>query len=95
MNHLRKFLDSIIDLYVDEFCEKHDCYLEYWIADDKTGIACFGGEYFFNLGDIVYDIDNECPVMEIFHWQDHEVEKAMDNENCKKVNFKSYLMGLR
>lgn len=94
MSQLRKCLDKIIDLYIDEFCEKHECYLEYWVADDTTGIACFG-DNFFNLGDIVYDVDNNCKARDIFNWQNHEVEKAMDDENCKKVNFVSYLRGLR
>lgn len=94
MNQLRKCLDGVIDLYISEFEEKHDCCLEFWVADDKTGIACFG-DHFFNLGDIVYDIDNDCPAGAIFKWLNHEVEKAMGNENCNKVNFKSYLMGAR
>lgn len=88
MNKLRKCLDGVIDLYVAAFEEKHDCYLEFWVADDKTGIACFG-DHFFNLGDIVYDIDNNCPKYFIFDWQNHQIE------NGSKVNFKSYLMGAR
>ena len=53
MIQLRKCLDQIIDLYVAEFEKKHETYLEYWVADDKTGIASFG-DNFFNLGDIVF-----------------------------------------
>jgi hypothetical protein len=88
MNKLRKCLHQIIDLYVAEFEEKHETELEFWVADDKTGIACFG-DHFFNLGDIIYDIDNDCPKYIIFDWQNHQIE------NGSKVNFKSYLMGAR
>lgn len=85
---IRQQLDRIIDLYVKAFEEKHECYLEFWVADDKTGIACFG-DHFFNLADIVFDIDNNCPAIAIFDWQNHQVE------NNSKVNFNSYLKGLR
>jgi NTP pyrophosphatase (non-canonical NTP hydrolase) len=85
---LRKCLDQIIALYVAEFEEKHKTQLEYWIADDTTGIAAFG-DNFFNLSDIVYDIDNKCPAGKIFSWQDHQIESG------SKVNFKSYLGGIR
>jgi hypothetical protein len=88
MNLLRKSFDNIVGLYIADFEEKHDSYLEYWVCDDTTGIACFG-DHFFNLGDIVYDIDNECTAGEIFKWQNHQID------NDSKVNFKSYLMGAR
>lgn len=88
MNKLRKCLDQIIDLYVAEFEEKHETELEYWVADDTTGIAAFG-DNFFSLSDIVYDIDNECKPRAIFDWQNYQIE------NDSKVNFKSYLMGAR
>ena len=88
---LRKCLDQIIGLYVAEFEEKHETQLEYWIADDTTGIAAFG-DNFFNLADIVYDIDNDCPTTvgnNIFSWQNYQVYSG------SKVNFKSYLGGVR
>lgn len=88
MSKLRKCLDGIIDLYVAEFEEKHETSLEFWVADDKTGIACFG-DNFFNLSDIAYDIDNECEPRAIFGWQNYQIESG------SKVNFKSYLMGAR
>ena len=94
VNKLRKAFNSVVSLYINEFEEKHDCYLEYWVADDTTGIASFG-DHFFNLSDIIYDIDNNCPAREIFHWQDHCVEKKMDDENAITPNFKSYLGGIR
>lgn len=88
MIQLRKCLDQIIDLYVAEFEEKHETYLEYWVADDKTGIASFG-DNFFNLSDIVHDIDNNCKPRAIFDWQNYQIESG------SKVNFESYLMGAR
>jgi hypothetical protein len=94
MNNLRKALDQIIGLYIADFEEKHDCYLEYWVADDTTGIAAIG-DCFFNLSDIVYDIDNNCPAGKIFEWHNHEVEKAFTGKEYENVNFKSYLMGAR
>jgi len=87
---LRKCLDQIIGLYVAEFEEKHETELEYWVADDTTGIAAFG-DNFFNLSDIVYDIDNNCPAGDgnIFSWQNYQIDSG------SKVNFKSYLGGIR
>jgi len=84
---LRKCLDQIIGLYVAEFEEKHETQLEYWIADDTTGVAAFG-DNFFNLADIVYDIDHGCPAGKIFSWQNYQIDSG------SKVNFKSYLGGV-
>jgi hypothetical protein len=85
---LRKRLDQIIGLYVAEFEEKHETQLEYWIADDTTGAACFG-DNFFNLSDIVYDVDNNCPAGKIFSWKNYQIDSG------SKVNFKNYLGGIR
>ncbi len=34
MASLRNKLNDIIALYIKAFEEKHDCYLEFWVADD-------------------------------------------------------------
>ena len=91
---IRQQFDRIIGLYIAQFEEKHDCYLEYWVSDDTTGIACFG-DNFFSLSDIVFDIDNNCPARAIFDWQDYQVEKHSNGTENQIVNFKNHLKGLR
>ena len=94
MTGLRERFNSVVFDYTELFEKKHDCYLEYWVADDTTGIACFG-DHFFNLADIIYDIDNNCPKYKIFDWQNHCVEKKFKDEKAVTPNFRSYLGGIR
>ena len=88
MSKLRKIFDQVVALYVAEFEEKHKTNLEYWVAYDTTGIASFG-DNFFNLSDIIYDVDNSCPPGEIFKWQNYKIDSG------SKINFISYSRGLR
>lgn len=87
---LKQQYENVIDKYIKAFEEKHNTSLEYWVADDKTGIACFGDCAFFNLSDIIYDIDNIIKPDLIFQW----IYDCVDNEG-KTLNFQSYSKGLR
>lgn len=89
---LKQKYDKICNEYITEFVKKHDYEFSSWVSDEVGGIACFIEQYFFCFEDIVYDINNNCPKELIFKWQEDCVEN-MDNN--KKINFKSYCMGLR
>lgn len=69
--------------YVIAFCKKQTLSFEGWV-DDVGGIALCG-EFYFNLGDIVYDINSSQPKARIKKWYD---DCLMDSKNS--VNYYSY-----
>lgn len=81
--------------YVEYFCKKQEIDFDGWIADEIGGIASFSEQYFFNISDIVLDIDTEQPVGLILDWQSDGVDEHFNNENSQLINYKSYTMGLR
>jgi hypothetical protein len=90
---LKSALDSAIMGYIHKFEKIHGVDLEYAVNDDLTGVLCFGDNY-FNLSDIVYDVDKKLPVRLIYQWQNDGIE-AHFKGNEKVINFQSYAKGLR
>lgn len=90
---LKEKYESVVDEYVKRFEKKHDLQLEFWVADDKTGVASFGDVYCFNVGYIIYDINNDLPNNLIIKW----VEDGIDYYKKKNqmINLHSYAKGLR
>ena len=89
---LKALYETIADEYVYLFEKKHGLELEHWVSDDKTGVACFGDIYFFNVSDIMYDINNKLPKGFILQW----IEDNVDNQEKKGyINLNSYFKGMR
>jgi hypothetical protein len=59
------------------------------------GIASFACQYFFNLSDIILDLNTKQPKGNILDWQSEDVDFNMFNEKQQHINYKSYTMGLR
>jgi len=89
-SNLKKQYEVIVDKYIKVFCKKQDFYLEYWVADEIGGTACFGDIYYFSFDDIRYDIDTEQPAELILNW----INDSVQYEDLK-INYKSYSNGLR
>lgn len=89
---LRKQLDTALKNYIYKFEKAHGVKLDSY-ADDLMGILCFGDHY-FNIADIIYDVDNKLPVRLIFEWQNAGIE-AHFKGNDKVINLRSYASGLR
>lgn len=81
--------EKAVQAYIDAFCDKYGTYLEYWVANEIGGI-CYIRARFFNFHDIKLDIDLNAPENTILDWYDWSIE---DKKN--KINYKSWLMGLR
>lgn len=88
MSELRKKLENILYQYIDLFEKKHDIFYDGAAGDDILGILLFG-DYFFNITDIVYDIDNNLPEGMIFEWYNMNVEHETN------INLHSYHKGYR
>lgn len=79
--------------YIHKFEKDHGVAFDGAVADDLTGMLCFGDHY-FSMSDIVYDIDNKLPVRLIFEWQDAGIEAHFKGHN-KTINLQSFTKGLR
>lgn len=93
--------DTVCNEYLKLFCKKQgiDIGDTFWIADRVGEIVCIIEQYFFNLSDIKYDLNNKCPKGLIFEWQDYELEyhfkREKEGKEDKKVNYESYTKGFR
>ena len=77
------------------FSEKQDLEFDGWMGDEVGGIAGFATQYFFNLSDIIHDLKTNQKKGLILDWQIEDVDFNLFNENPKRINYKSYAMGLR
>ena len=93
MKKLKERYEAIVDEYIRLFEKKHGLKLEFWVADDNTGVACFGDIYFFNISDIMYDINNKLPKNLIIQWLEDNV-KYHDRKG-QYINLHSYFKGMR
>lgn len=93
MKTLKERYESVIDEYIKKFEKKHDLELDHWVSNDKSGIACFGDIYFFNVSDILYDINNNLPKKLICQWLEDSV--GFREKKGQYINLSSYWMGLR
>lgn len=86
---MRKNLDNILKKYIEKFEKKHGLNFEFAVNDDLMGVICFGCVFYFDINDIVYDIDTKQPKHLIIDW----LYDTMNQD--KYINFQSYSNGLR
>ena len=68
MNLQTKY-QKIVQKYINEFCKKHDTYLEFWVGSDVGHIAVIG-DHFMSFKDIRHDIDTNQPSDNIWDYHD-------------------------
>lgn len=99
MKDLKSRYEKICSDYIRAFVKKHDYEFSGWVSDEVGGIACFIEQYYFNLNDIVYDVNNDLPVNLIFEWQEYLVDKHFQNQKTGvedvNINLRSYWKGMR
>lgn len=93
-DQLRKELEEILKLYIRKFEAKHDVEMQYAVDDDITGVLDFGDIYFFNVTDVIYDIDHDLPKGLILQWAKDSVDDSK-NPTRQTINLQSYAKGLR
>ena len=86
---LKETYEFLCNEYLQKFCNKQEMTNDGWVGGDIGGIALCS-DFFFNLHDIVFDINSNQPKGVIIDWY-------YDNlENPKKaINYYSYTKGLR
>jgi hypothetical protein len=88
--HIDKYEKACNEI-VKDFSEKQDLDFSYWI--DRVGsIACFIDQYYFDLHDLIHDLETEQPKGFILEWHDANVNNGKVEEH---INYSSYIMGLR
>lgn len=90
---LRKQLDTALKNYIYKFEITHCVNFDGAVNDDLMGVLCFGDNY-FNISDIIYDVDNKLPVRLIFEWQNAGIDAHFKGIE-KTINLQSYAKGLR
>lgn len=88
---LKKYYEGMCEDYVKVFAEKHEMEFEGWVGDAVGGVATFG-DWFFNLDDIRYDVDNDVPNDEIIKWIDY-TSRCYALGCPKTINFPSWIKG--
>ena len=83
-------LKEQLKLYIEEFEEKHGLEFDHAVGDDLLGVISFGNTMFFNMSDIIQDIDSQYDKGLIIQWHEDTVENYP-----KFINLSSYAMGLR
>lgn len=91
---LREELEEILKSYIRKFEAKHDVEMQYAVDDDITGVLDFGDIYFFNVTDVIYDIDHDLPKGLILQWAEDSVDDSK-NPTRQTINLQSYAKGLR
>ena len=86
---LQKKYEDACNQYVQRFCQKQEMDFEHWVGDEIGGIAVCN-DFFFNLHDIIWDINSEQPKELIIDWY----YDTLDHTE-KEMNYYSYTKGLR
>ena len=93
---LKAQYEAICNEYVQKFANKQG--LEFdkdaWVGGTVGGIVCLS-DYFFDLADIVLDINTRQPKGLILKWQNDSIEAHMENPFTENINYYSYSKGLR
>ena len=92
---LKERYEAICEEYRELFLEKQGFSYSYWIADEIGGVLSCNEEYYFNINDIRYDIDNDIEVGLIMQSQDDFLEAYNKDKETKHINYKNYAKGLR
>ena len=72
---MKKEWRNICDEYLKAFCDKHGFRVEdaYWIGDDPGTMAHIA-DYYIDMDDLRYDIDNDIEEGVFFEWYDFDDE---------------------
>lgn len=93
LEQMRQNFETAVADYVAALLEQFDWVATYgyWVADDCTGIYCYGDEYFINLSDIVYIVDHGVTFETFATW--YEYSNNAHEFGLTHINLQSWCMG--
>ena len=94
--NLKSRFEKVCNDYAKAFCEKQDVEIEYWVADDPSGI-CEIADLFINFNDMRLDIDENIPVGLIFEYYSEQLDFFVESydkniEGASFPNFGNWLL---
>ena len=92
MEELKERYSEIIKEYITKFCKKQGFDID--DIEDLSNLECiFVADYYFDIRDIRYDLDNKIKKGLIIEWSDYVV--ANRQKNNYNINYSSYIRGAR
>ena len=82
---MKKQLEKVLKQYIKEFENKQDLTFEFAVDDNLMEVISFGSVYFFNMSDIIYDIDNNIKENIIVEWLEYNIQEK------DYINYRTYL----
>lgn len=82
---MKKQLEKVLKQYIKEFENKQDLTFEFAVNDNLMEVISFGYVYFFNMSDIIYDIDNNIKENIIVEWLEYTIQEK------DYINYRTYL----
>lgn len=82
---MKKQLEKVLKQYIKEFEKKQDLTFEFAVGDNLMEVISFGYVYFFNMSDIIYDIDNNIKENIIVEWLEYTLQEK------DYINYRTYL----
>jgi len=79
--------EALVNEYVEKFCDKHDVYVDFWIADKFGGICLIGDNFFDFIEDIKVDIDKNRHPDLIWEWYGKYIEAGGKKEYFPKYKY--------
>ena len=73
---LRKMYEFVCNEYVQKFCDKQELTNEGWVGN-HVGETAVCSDFYFNLTDIVFDIDSNQPKWRILDWYGNSFQMKM------------------
>jgi len=75
--------------YIEEFIKKQKINFDYNMAQESGNVVKYFEHYYFNIRDIVYDLNNKCAKGLIYRWESYNKKKG-----CQ-WSYEQYCKGLR
>ena len=82
---MKKQLEKVLKQYIKEFENKQDLIFEFAVDDNLMEVISFGSVYFFNMSDIIYDVDNAIKENIIIEWLEYTLQEK------DYINYRTYL----
>ena len=82
---MKKQLEKVLKQYIKEFEKKQDLTFEFAVDDNLMEVISFGSVYFFDISDIIYDVDNAIKENIIIEWFEYTLQEK------DYINYRTYL----